>query len=137
MATLTGVVSMGRRSVDSPEEIYKFDKSKPELAIFKNGTIGRITLEPEWSWDQYVKPIVNTNSYEARYTQYVISGRIQDVVGDGSEQEFGPGDTAIILPGYNTWVIGNETVVDIDFTGLKDYPKEEAHKRMLSKKEEE
>jgi hypothetical protein len=55
MATLTGVVSMGRRSVDSPEEIYKFDKSKPELAIFKNGTIGRITLEPEWSWDQYVK----------------------------------------------------------------------------------
>ena len=43
---------------------------------------------------------------------------------DGSEDEFGPGDTAIIPPGHNAWVVGNEPVVDIDFTGLKDYAKE-------------
>ena len=26
-------------------------------------------------------------------------------------------------PGHNAWVIGNEPVVGIDFTGLKDYAK--------------
>lgn len=42
---------------------------------------------------------------------------------DGSEEEFGPGDTAIIPPGHNAWVVGNEPVVGIYFTGLKDYAK--------------
>jgi hypothetical protein len=37
---------------------------------------------------------------------------------DGSEEEFGPGDTGVIPPGHNAWVIGNEIVVEIDFTSL-------------------
>ena len=43
---------------------------------------------------------------------------------DGSEEEFGPGDTAIVPPGHNAWVVGDEPAVGIDFTGLKDYAKE-------------
>ena len=42
---------------------------------------------------------------------------------DGTEEEFGPGDAAIIPPGHNAWVVGNEPVVGIDFTGLKEYAK--------------
>jgi mannose-6-phosphate isomerase-like protein (cupin superfamily) len=56
-------------------------------------------------------------------TQYMISGRIKVVMDDGTEEEFGPGDAAVIPPGHNAWVIGNEPVVGIDFTGLKDYAK--------------
>lgn len=40
---------------------------------------------------------------------------------DGAEEEFGPGDAAVIPPGHNAWVVGNEPVVGIDFTGLKEY----------------
>jgi hypothetical protein len=29
----------------------------------------------------------------------------------------------VIPPGHNAWVIGNEPVIAIDFTGLKDYAK--------------
>jgi quercetin dioxygenase-like cupin family protein len=54
----------------------------------------------------------------------MISGSIRVTMDDGSEDEFGPGDTAIIPPGHNAWVVGNEPVVGIDFTGLKDYAKE-------------
>ena len=43
----------------------------------------------------------------------------------GSEEEFGPGDTAVVPPGHNAWIVGNEAVVAIDFTGLKDYAKGE------------
>jgi quercetin dioxygenase-like cupin family protein len=99
----------------------RLKKGKLELTTFKNGTaIGRITLEPGWSWDKCVKPIVKTNSCEAPHTQYMISGRIRVAMDDGSEDEFGPGDTAIIPPSHNAWVVGNEPVVGIDFTGLKD-----------------
>src|ERR671911_149121 len=54
-------------------------------------------------------------------TQYMISGRFKVVMDDGTEEEFGPGDAAVIPPGHNAWVIGNEPVVAVDFTGLKDY----------------
>jgi hypothetical protein len=37
--------------------------------------------------------------------------------------ECGPGDTAVIPTGHNAWVVGNESVVAIDFTGLKEYAK--------------
>ena len=85
--------------------------------------IGRATLEPEWSWEKCVKPIVKTDSCQAPHTQYVVSGRVKVVMDDGTEEEFGPGDAAVIPPGHNAWVVGNEPVVAIDFTGLKDYAK--------------
>jgi mannose-6-phosphate isomerase-like protein (cupin superfamily) len=80
-------------------------------------------LEPGRSWKKCVKPIVNTNSCQAAHTQYFVSGRLKVVMDDGAEEEFGPDDTAIIPPGHNAWVVGNEPVVSIDFTGLKEFAK--------------
>jgi hypothetical protein len=111
--------------MNSPEEVRKFDKGKLELTTFKNGTtFVRIILEPGWSWDKCVKPIVKTNSCEAQPTQYMITGRIKVVMDNGSEEEFGPGDTAVVPPRHNAWVVGNEQVAGIDSTGLKNYAKE-------------
>ena len=125
MATPAGTVQMEKKSINSPDEIRTFDKGKVELTTFTNGTtIGRITLEPGWSWEKCVKPIVKTNSYEAPHTQYIISGHIKVVMDDGSEEQFGPGDTAVIPSGHNAWVVGDEPVVAIDFAGLKNYAKE-------------
>jgi hypothetical protein len=45
--------------------------------------------------------LVKTNSCQAQHTQYFISVRLKDVMDDGTEEEFGPSDTAIIPPGYN------------------------------------
>ena len=42
---------------------------------------------------------------------------------DGTEGEAVPGDIAVIPPGHNAWVVGNESCVMIDFTGAKDYAK--------------
>ena len=125
MATPAGTVQMEKKSINSPDEIRTFDKGKVELTTFTNGTtIGRITLEPGWSWEKCVKPIVKTTSCEAPHTQYIISGHIKVVMDDGSEEQFGPGDTAVIPSGHNAWVVGDEPVVAIDFAGLKNYAKE-------------
>jgi hypothetical protein len=45
------------------------------------------------------------------------------VMYDGTEGEAGLGDPDVIPPGHNAWVIGDEPVVAIDFTGLKAYTK--------------
>jgi quercetin dioxygenase-like cupin family protein len=54
---------------------------------------------------------------------YVISGKMMFKMDDGTEQEFGPGDTGIVPPGHDAWVVGNESFVAIDFTGAKTYAK--------------
>lgn len=118
------MAKMQKKSLNtSPDETRTFENGKIELANLSDVTIGRVTLEPGWSWEKCVKPIVKTNSCQAPHTQYIISGRIKVVMDDGAEEEFGPGDAAVIPPGHNAWVVGNEAVVGIDFTGLKEYAK--------------
>jgi uncharacterized cupin superfamily protein len=54
---------------------------------------------------------------------YVITGKMKVKMDDGSEAEFGPGDTGVVPPGHDAWIVGNEPCVAIDFTGAKTYAK--------------
>jgi|SRR5689334_175214 quercetin dioxygenase-like cupin family protein len=121
---LVKMARMQKKNLDSsPDETRTFEKGKVELVNLDNVTIGRAVLEPGWSWEKCVKPLVKTNSCQQPHTQYMISGRMKVVMDDGIEEEFGPGDAVIVPPGHNAWVVGNEPVVAVDFTGLKDYAK--------------
>ena len=113
------------KSLNSPDDVRSFEKGKIETVTLGDSgvTIGRSTFEPGWSWDKCVKPVVKTDSCEAPHTAYIVSGRIKVVMDDGSEAEGGPGYAAIIPPGHNAWVVGDEPCVMIDFTGAKDYAK--------------
>ena len=83
------MASIQKKSLDSsPDETRTFEKGKIELAKLGDVTIGRATLEPGWSWEKYVKQLVNTNSCQAPHTQYMISGRLKIVMDDGKEEEF-------------------------------------------------
>jgi hypothetical protein len=39
---------------------------------------------------------------------------------DGIKGKFDPGDMDVILPIQNTWVVGSEPIVAVDFTSLKN-----------------
>ncbi len=109
--------SIGKKSTNSLDEIRTFNKGKVEITIFKNvSAIGRDTFEPSWSWDKCIKPRGKTNRCEAPHTQYIISGHIKIGMDNEIEEEFGPGDTAVIPPGHNAWVIWDESVIAVDFT---------------------
>jgi hypothetical protein len=67
MATTSA--KMQKKSLDSaPDETRTFEKGKIELANFDDITIGRAVLEPGWSWEKSVKPIVKTNSCQQSHT---------------------------------------------------------------------
>jgi len=119
MATQIG--KMQKKSLNRPDETRTFDKGKVEIANHGDISIGRFTLEPGWSWSKCVKPLVNTSSCQIPHTQYVISGRIRVRMDDGTEEEFAPGDTATIPPGHDAWVVGNDRLFGVDFTGAKNY----------------
>ena len=110
-----------KKSLDSSPDVTRtFEKGKIELANLGDVTIGRGILEPGWSWEKCVKPIVKTNSCQAPHTQYIVSGRMKVVMDDEPKKNWVLERYAAIPPGHNAWVVGNEPVVAVDFTGLKD-----------------
>ena len=112
-----------KKSFAKPEETRTFEKGKVELVPLGGITFGRATLEPGWRWSACVKPIAKTQSCQAPHLEYHISGRLHVVMDDGTEMEFGPGDVAMIPPGHDAWVVGDEPVVIIDISGMADYAK--------------
>ena len=112
-----------KKSFDSPDEVRTFDKGKVETIAINGITFGKGTFEPGWKWSESVKPIAKTDSCQAPHTQYQVSGKMHVVMDDGTEAESGPGDIVYISPGHDAWVVGDEPVVVIDVTGMKDYAK--------------
>jgi quercetin dioxygenase-like cupin family protein len=112
-------------SFESPEEIRPFESGSGQLELvnLKEGLVGRATFQPGWKWSEHVKPIAGTDSCEAAHMGYFISGRMKVVSDDGDEMEYGPGDFAIMPPGHDAWVVGDEPCVFIDWQGFADYAK--------------
>ena len=112
-----------RKSFDSPDEIRPFegDKGRLELVNSENGAVGRATFQPGWKWSEHVKPIAKTSSCEAAHAGYFVSGRMKVVMNDGEEMEYGPGDFALMAPGHDAWVVGNDPCVVIDWQGFTHY----------------
>jgi hypothetical protein len=120
---ITTIEKMQKKSLSRPDETRSFEKGKVQLVTLTDVTFGRITLQPGWKWSTCVKPVAQTESCEAAHLTYHISGRLHIRMDDGSEQEFGPGDVSMVPPGHDAWVVGQEPVVAIDITGMKEYAK--------------
>ena len=115
-------------SLEIPQEVRSFPLGKVEVVTLGNITFGRGTFQPGWKWSESVKPIVHTDSCKVPHTQFQISGRLHVKMDDGTEVEYGPGDVGVIQPGHDAWVVGNEPVVILDFTGMAHYAEPAGHK---------
>lgn len=116
---------MVRMSLDQPEETrpFKDGTGQLELVNLAGGAVGRATFLPGWKWSEHVKPIAKTDSCQGAHLGYYVSGRMKVVMDDGQEMEFGPGDFAMIPPGHDAWIVGDEPCVVIDWQGFADYAK--------------
>ncbi len=126
-------LTIQKKTLNSPDEVRTFELGKLELASVGTVTFGRATLHPGWKWSESVKPIVKTEYCEAPHVQYHVSGRIRVRMADGTEEEFGPGDVSLLPPGHDAWVVGDEPVVVIDVSGMKEYATPATKKKSIKK----
>lgn len=107
-----------KKSFTAPDETKQpFPKGTIETVTIGGLVINRETLEPGWKWSEHVKPAVKTDSCQKYHVKYFLSGRQKIVMNDGTELEFGPGDLAIIQPGHDAWVVGDEPNVLLELSG--------------------
>ncbi len=118
-------MAAAKRDFQSPDEVRSFEKGKLEVVKIDGGAVARFTLEPGWRWSKHVRPIAGTEWCETPHFQYVLSGRIHIHTKDGEDLEAGAGDVISLAPGHDGWVVGDEPVVVIDWTGAGGYAKGE------------
>jgi len=113
------------KDLGTPEETRTFAHGQVEVVKIGETTVGRYTFEPGWRWSEAVKPIAKTDSCQAHHVGYVLSGRLHVVTDDGAEAEIGAGEAYEIQPGHDGWVVGDETVTMIEFSGAERYAKKD------------
>jgi mannose-6-phosphate isomerase-like protein (cupin superfamily) len=117
------MASLEVKNMSVPDETRSLPKTKGEIVKIGDHIIMRAVFEPGWKWSECVKPTVGTPSCQVNHVLYIISGRMNVRMNDGTEKTFGAGDAGVIPPGHDAWVVGNEPCVSIDFTAGATYGK--------------
>jgi class 3 adenylate cyclase len=66
-----------------------------------------------------MKPMVGGEWCQARHVGFIVSGRLGIEFTDGTTAEFGPGDVFDIPPGHDGYTIGEEPVLQVEWSGLR------------------
>lgn len=110
------MVGVTAKDFSSPDEVRAPHKTKVEAVDLGNGVkAARFTMEPGWRWSECIKPVVGTDSCQARHVGAVIGGRLHVTHADGSDLEIGPGEAYRIEPGHDAWVVGDEPFTAYEF----------------------
>jgi len=113
------ITGLERKNFDSPDETRRpFEKGKIEVLALGALVFSRETLEPGWRWSEHVKPTVGTESCQKYHVKYILAGRQRVVMEDGTELVLEPGDLAVMPPGHDAWVEGDEPNVLLELIGL-------------------
>jgi hypothetical protein len=99
-----------------PDEVRTPDKT--EVHIVRMGgsaSAARMTLQPGWRWSECIKPVAGTDSCQVRHVGLVRSGTLRIVHNDGTEADATRGQSYVIEPGHDAWVVGDEPFVAFEF----------------------
>ena len=105
------------KSIASPEEVRAFDGGQLEIVWVGGRTVARATFEPGFKWSEVLRPKAGTKSCQLSHTGFVVSGRLCFAPDGGDEVVLSAGDVFCVPPGHDTWVVGDEPAVILDFTG--------------------
>ncbi len=122
------MATMEVKSLNAPDETRKFEKGKLELVKIGGAMIGRAEFQPGWKWSTSLKAMAKTETCQAPHFQYQVSGTMHVVMDDGTEKDVKAGEVALVPPGHDAWVVGNEPVVVVDFQGMADYARQSTKK---------
>jgi quercetin dioxygenase-like cupin family protein len=112
------MATLEKKRFDAPDELRNpYEKGRVDVLKVGNGReweAKRVTIEPGWRFTEHTSPVVGTELCEVFHIKYFIRGRFGVRMKDGTEMEFGPGEIAIIDPGHDAWIVGDEPCSFID-----------------------
>jgi class 3 adenylate cyclase len=114
-------VSTYRKSFDHPDERVEIAGMVEDVVEIGDFTVGRVVQPPGFRWSEHIRPIVGGEWCAARHVGVVLSGRMHVDFKDGTTVDIGPNDVFDIPPGHDAYVLGDEPLVEIDWSGLETW----------------
>jgi class 3 adenylate cyclase len=78
--------------------------------------VGRSILQPGWRWSESIKPIARTELCEFHHIGLCVSGSCRIRMREGAELLIEAGQFYEVPPGHDSWVVGDEPWVTIDWS---------------------
>ena len=100
------------------DEVATPNNARVETVNVLGQRVMRLTVQPGWKWSEDIKPMVGTDSCQAKHVGVIIEGSIMCRHDDGSEITYSAGDAYAIEPGHDAWVVGDSQAVAYEFHGV-------------------
>jgi len=100
---------------DKSDETRTPDKTKVDVIHANGQTVARLMMEPGWTWEECVKPVVGGDSCQVPHIGYVEQGSIKITSDDGEVMEFRAGDVYHLEPGHVAEVTSDEAFIAYEF----------------------
>ena len=114
-------VALLSKSLDDPDETVRLPGLIEQVVEIGGFVVGLETCDPGWRWSTDVKPVVGGGWCEAHHVGVTLSGRWGATLKDGSAIEYGPNDVFDLPAGHDSWTIGDEPCVTLNWTGLRTF----------------
>jgi class 3 adenylate cyclase len=122
------------RSFANADDVIELETVRSEMITKGGMTVSHDIQQPGWRWSTHIRPLVGTEWCQVRHIGVVLHGRIRYLLEDGTEFEAGPLDLMDVPPGHDAWVVGDEPLETIAWTGARGWlaPLESLTERVLA-----
>ena len=114
-------MDLSAKNFDEPDEVVELPGLLEDVVEVGGFVVGREAVAPGWIWSKDVQPTVGSEWCEAHHVGLTLSGRWGVVLKDGRKLEFRPGDVFEVPPGHDSWTIGDEPCVTLNWAGLRTF----------------
>ncbi len=114
-------MELSAKNFDEPDEIVELPGLLEEVVEIGGFVVGREVVAPGWRWSTDTKPAVGGEWCEAHHVGFTMSGRWAVELKDGRTLEFRPGDVFDVPAGHDSWTVGDEPCVTVNWTGLRTF----------------
>ena len=117
-----------------PDELIELETVRSEMITRGGITVSHDTQQPGWRWSTHIRPLVKTEWCEVRHFGVLVRGQLCFRLSDGREFDVGPMSLMDIPAGHDAWVVGDEPVETVAWTGVKEWlkPLDTMAERVLS-----
>ncbi|MGB0718218.1 MAG: cupin domain-containing protein [Alphaproteobacteria bacterium] len=100
------------------DEVATPPNARVETVNVLGNRVMRLTVQPGWKWSSDIKPVVGTDSCQAKHVGVIVEGTITCRHDDGTQVTYSAGDAYAIDPGHDAWVEGDKPAVAFEFHGM-------------------
>jgi class 3 adenylate cyclase len=108
-------MKLQRRNFGDADDVREVPFGRLETYDMGEMRIGRSILQPGWRWSESIKPIARTELCEYHHIGLSVAGSCRIRMREGAELLIEAGQFYEVPPGHDSWVVGDEPWVTIDW----------------------